>query len=106
MSDEKLDLSIIQKKVDEWIQNHGGYWPPLSMLAAVIEEMGELSREINHLEGYKPKKVQTSSYNIGEELADIIFTLTCLANHYKIDLEREFLKIMDKYTKRDSKRFS
>ncbi|MEJ2276816.1 MAG: MazG nucleotide pyrophosphohydrolase domain-containing protein [Candidatus Lokiarchaeota archaeon] len=42
---------------------------------------------------------------IGEELGDIFFTLVCLANHYEIDLEKELMKIIEKYTKRDSKRF-
>ncbi|MEJ2248395.1 MAG: MazG nucleotide pyrophosphohydrolase domain-containing protein [Candidatus Lokiarchaeota archaeon] len=75
------------------------------MLAATIEELGELSREINHLEGYKPKKGQDLNPKIGEELGDIFFTLVCLANHYEIDLEKELMKIIEKYTKRDSKRF-
>jgi len=102
---EKSSLHEIQRIVDEWINNHGGYWPPLAMLSAVIEEIGELAREINHLEGYKPKKTNEPILNLGEELADLIFALICLANYYKIDLTKEIKKVLEKYENRDSKRF-
>lgn len=98
-------LKSIQNKIDEFIRNHGGYWPPLSMLSAVMEEVGELAREINHLEGYKPKKSTDSQIDIGEELGDIIFAIICLANYYNIDLSEKINHIIDKYQKRDSTRF-
>ena len=98
-------LEEIQDKVDRWIMNHGGYWSPLSMLSAIVEEVGEVSREINHLEGFKPKKEKTRS-NLGEELADLLFSIICLANHYKIDLNSKFNIILEKYNNRDSKRFT
>jgi NTP pyrophosphatase (non-canonical NTP hydrolase) len=98
-------LKSIQDKIDEFIRNHGGYWPPLSMLSAVVEEIGELAREINHLEGFKPKKSTESKIDLGEELADIIFAIICLANYYKIDLNEKINQIIDKYQKRDSNRF-
>lgn len=55
MKKEK-SLKEIQRIIDNWIHMHGGYWPPLSMISAIMEELGELAREINSLEGYKPKK--------------------------------------------------
>ena len=98
-------LKEIQEKVDRWIMKHGGYWSPLSMLSAIVEEVGELSREINHLEGFKPKKKLHGS-DLGEELSDLLFSIICLANHYKIDLNDKFNKVLEKYNNRDSKRFT
>ncbi len=102
----KDSLNEVQKIVDNWICVHGGYWPPLSMICAIIEELGEVAREINSLEGYKPKKSKISDSNLGEELADLLFSIICIANHYKIDLGKEFNNIINKYSERDSNRFS
>ena len=103
---EEDSITIIQEKIDEFINNHGGYWPPLSMLAAIVEEVGELAREINHLERYKPKKAdKTDMRSLGEELGDIVFSVICLANFYDIKLNEEILQVLKKYQKRDSNRF-
>ncbi|MFX1393002.1 MAG: nucleotide pyrophosphohydrolase [Promethearchaeota archaeon] len=103
---EKKTLKDIQHDIDKWVQNHGGYWPPLSMLSAVIEEIGELAREINCLEGFKPKKsTEKNKKDLGEELADLIFSIICLANYYEIDLNEKIKNIFKKYSKRDSNRF-
>ena len=98
-------LKEFQHKVDDWVSNHGGYWPPLAMLGAIVEELGELAREINHCEGFKPKKFENQESKLGEELADILFSLLCIANYYKIDLNNEFEKIIKKYLERNSTRF-
>ena len=98
-------LKEIQQKVDEWITSHGGYWSPLAMLAAIMEELGELAREINCNEGFKPKKNIIKQSKLGEELGDLLFSLICLANYYKIDLNSEFKGVLTKYLERDSKRF-
>jgi NTP pyrophosphatase (non-canonical NTP hydrolase) len=95
----------IQKIVDSFILKHGGYWAPLSMLSAVMEELGEVAREINFLEGYKPKKPIRRNSNLGEELADLLFSIICIANFYKVELGEEFNKIINKYTGRDATRF-
>jgi NTP pyrophosphatase (non-canonical NTP hydrolase) len=102
---EDLSFKELQKRIDTWILNHGGYWPPLSMISAIMEEMGEVAREVNFLEGYKPKKSDKLNANLGEELADLLFSVICLANSYKIDLGKEFISIIEKYSKRDSTRF-
>ena len=99
-------LSQAQKVVDEFIGKHGGYWPPLSMIAAIMEELGEVAREVNHLEGHKPKKKENNSEKLGEELGDLLFSVCCLANYYKINLDDQLDKILQKYERRDSKRFS
>jgi len=98
-------LIEFQNLVDHWICEHGGYWSPLSMICAIMEELGEVAREINSLEGYKPKKSSIMNLNLGEELADLLFSIICIANHYKVDLGKELNKTIDKYSKRDSKRF-
>ncbi|MBY8980561.1 MAG: nucleotide pyrophosphohydrolase [Candidatus Lokiarchaeota archaeon] len=100
-----VSLKEFQKKIDNWIAHHGGYWSPLSMLSAIVEEIGELAKEINHLEGFKPKKSDKISADLGEELADVIFALICLANSYKIDISYELEAVIKKYTIRDSNRF-
>ncbi|MHA1233785.1 MAG: nucleotide pyrophosphohydrolase [Promethearchaeota archaeon] len=102
---KNISLKEFQKKIDDWIAHHGGYWPPLSMLSAIVEEIGELAKEINHLEGFKPKKSDKTTSNLGEELADVTFAIICLANSYKIDISDELEAVIKKYTIRDSKRF-
>ena len=103
---EDLSLKEYQKKIDKWILNHGGYWPPLSMFSAIVEEVGELAKEINHLEGFKPKKSGKTEIKLGEELADVIFAIICVANYYKIEINNELDLVIEKFTKRDSKRFN
>lgn len=97
-------LHKIQKDVDNWISKHGGYWPPLSMLGSIMEEVGELSREINHAEGHKPKK-KNEPLKIGEELADLLFSIICIANYYEINLGDKIKRVIHKYTQRDAERF-
>ena len=97
-------LKEFQDIIDGWITTHGGYWSPLSMMCAIVEEVGELSREINHFQGFKPKKEQSDS-DLGEEFGDLLFSIICLANHYKIDLDEKLELTIDKYDQRDSTRF-
>ena len=103
--EEKITIEELQEKIDGWILEHGDYWPPLSMLMAIMEEVGELARELNYLEGIKPKKPTERKSNIAEELADLLFSVMCLANYYNIDLNKEMKKALEKYSKRDAKRF-
>jgi NTP pyrophosphatase (non-canonical NTP hydrolase) len=106
---EKNSFSAFQKEIDKWVRKHGGYWGPLSMLAAIIEEIGELARQINHNEGYKPKKNKVKDKNndgIQEEITDVLFALICLANYYEINLEDNLRKTIKKFSQRDANRFS
>ena len=99
-------MKTVQKIVDNWInQFEEGYWSPLSMLAAVVEETGELAREINDKEGVKKKRAPDKA-NLSLELADLLFSLVCIANYYHIDLDEAFKEVMDKYTNRDMKRWT
>ncbi|REJ34723.1 MAG: nucleotide pyrophosphohydrolase [Bacillota bacterium] len=96
----------MQQQVDDWIsQFEEGYWPPLANLARLIEEVGELARELNHHFGPKTKKPTEAEGSIAEELADCLFVLVCMANSLDIDLEAAFSEMMDKYRRRDARRW-
>lgn len=100
-----LTFKEAQGKVDIWIKQFGaGYWPPLSMFASLVEEVGELGREINNIEGCKRKKSRIK--NVDLELADIFFSLICIANYFEVDLENAFLRTLGKYSRRDSTRWT
>jgi len=102
-----LEITDMQKEVDEWISRfEEGYWHPLSMMARMSEEVGELAREINHLYGQKPKKAEEKEGNLALELADILFIIICFANSLNLDIETAFKEMMDKYRKRDSQRWT
>ncbi|MCL6501146.1 MAG: nucleotide pyrophosphohydrolase [Pirellulales bacterium] len=97
----------MQADVDRWIgQFEEGYWHPLSMLAKLTEEVGELAREVNHLFGEKPKKPDEPPGDLALELADILFIIICYANSLNIDLEEAFNRTMAKYRQRDSERWT
>ncbi len=102
-----MSFADAQKDVDAWIsQFKEGYWKPLSMLARITEETGELAREINHRYGEKPKKKGEPDQEIGEEIADIVFVLLALANSLDIDMDEAFERVMQKYRTRDSDRWT
>ena len=105
MTKKKIPIDEIQYLIDDWSGQHGGYWSPLSMLGAIMEELGELAREINHIEGYKPKKTQIIENNLEEELGDLLFSIICMLNYYNIDIVDTLMKSMKKFFKRDTNRF-
>ena len=99
-------MKTIQKRVDNWSKKLDiGYWKPHEILARVIEEVGELAREINHRFGPKKKKKSEAPGNLELEIADIIFALVCLANSLNIDLDKAFEKMMNKIETRDKDRW-
>ncbi len=99
-------LRDAQRAVDDWIGRfEEGYWPPLSNLARLIEEVGELARELNHRHGHKPKKPGEPEGDLALELADILFVLIAIANEQKIDLQSAFEQVLEKYRTRDHDRF-
>jgi NTP pyrophosphatase (non-canonical NTP hydrolase) len=102
---KKLTFQEAQELTDKLVQQLGGYWPPLGMLAAITEEVGELAREINALENIKKKKPTEAKKDLGEELADVIYGVVCVANHYNIDLGESYQKILQKFQVRDKTRF-
>lgn len=101
-----MSLKIIQKQVDDWTNQYKiPYWQPHEILARLTEETGELAREVNHLYGPKKKKSEEETKELGVEMADIIFTLCCLANSKGIDLDNSFEKVMNKCYNRDNNRY-
>lgn len=101
-----MKISEAQLAVDAWIgQFKEGYWPPLSNLARLIEEVGELARELNHRYGHKPKKKDEPEQDLALELADILFVIIAIANEQNIDLEEAFRRVLEKYEVRDYNRF-
>lgn len=100
-------LSDIQHEVDQLITVdwQSTYWTPLSSLARLTEEVGELAREINHSYGEKPKKCSEEQGNVATEIGDILFILASLANSIGIDLDTAFAEAMAKYQQRDAQRW-
>jgi NTP pyrophosphatase (non-canonical NTP hydrolase) len=100
-------LREAQQRVDQWISQYKeGYFPPLTNLARLSEEVGELAREINHRFGEKTKKKEESAGDLALELADILFVVICLANSQQIDLDEAFDRMMAKVTTRDADRWT
>ncbi|MBI4540779.1 MAG: nucleotide pyrophosphohydrolase [Gemmatimonadetes bacterium] len=102
-----MDLRTAQEQVDRWIsQFEEGYWPPLANLARLMEEVGELARELNHRFGAKTKKAGEPEQDLALELADILFVLICIANEQRIDLDSAFERALEKYRVRDTGRWT
>jgi NTP pyrophosphatase (non-canonical NTP hydrolase) len=102
-----VDLKEAQARVDAWIsQFEEGYWPPLSNLARLTEEVGELARLMNHRFGHKPKKAGETDQDLALELADILFVLLVIANEQGIDLDEALARTLEKYRHRDSERWT
>jgi NTP pyrophosphatase (non-canonical NTP hydrolase) len=102
-----MDLREAQRRVDAWIsQFEEGYWPPLTNLARLTEEVGELAREMNHRFGHKPKKAEEPDQDLALELADILFVLLVIANEQGIDLDDALERVLAKYRERDSDRWT
>ena len=102
-----MSFALVQKEVDDWIsQFEEGYFAPLPMLARLTEEVGELARVLMHQYGGKKPKSGEDPGDAGEEIADAIFVLICLANSLDIDLDEKFRAMMEKYRVRDSERWT
>jgi len=102
-----MSLRDAQARVDRWIgQFEEGYFHPLTNLARLTEEVGELAREVNHRFGQKTKKPEEAPGDLGMEMADILFVLICMANREKIDLQAEFDRMMEKVEGRDAGRWT
>ena len=97
----------MQKEVDEYIsQFEEGYFPPLSMLARMTEELGELARALSHQAGFKKPKAGEEAGDVADELSDLLFVAICLANASSIDLDVSFARAMQKYRTRDAERWT
>ncbi len=100
-----MKLNILQKKVDDWIKKYGvRYFNELTNMAQLTEEVGEVARIISRVYGEQSPKKNEKINDLGEELADVLFVLICLANQTGIDLEKAFEEKLNKKTKRDKNR--
>jgi len=96
-----MEIIKAQEKVDNYIENFGGYWGELSMLARLIEEVGELSRSLNIQFGDKKSKYEGDGGKTDEEVADVLFTIIAIANKLKINLDDALNSKLGKYQQRD-----
>ena len=102
-----MSFAPLQQEVDDYIsQFQEGYFPPLSMLARMTEELGELARALSHQAGFKKPKAGEAAGDVAEELCDLLFVGICLANSSGIDLDASFAKAMNKYRVRDANRWT
>ena len=100
-----MDIKNAQLTVDNWIKNHGGrYFNELTNMAQLTEEVGEVARIIARRYGEQSEKASDVNKDLGEELADVLFVVLCLANQTGIDLQASFDKKMEVKTKRDHDR--
>ena len=101
----EISLSIAQKMVDEWIKTYEvRYFSELTNMCILTEEVGELARVIARKYGEQSFKKSDEKVEMGEEMADILWVLLCLANQTGINLEDEFKKSLEKKTRRDKDR--
>ncbi len=105
MATEPLTIAGAQAAVDEWIRAHGGYWEPLAQLARLMEEVGEVAREINHRYGPKRKKSAEAERALADELGDLLSIVIATANTVGVDLDAALRASLEKYTAWDVHRY-
>lgn len=105
MNQEQFTLQTAQAKVDEWIKTHGvRYFSELTNMALLSEEVGELARIIARRFGEQSFKAGEERVDLGDEMADVLFVLICLANQTGTDLNAAFTRNLEKKTGRDAER--
>ncbi len=105
MNEENKPLSAVQEEVDAWIKEFGvRYFNELTNMAQLTEEVGEVARIIARRYGEQSEKESDKSKNLGEELADVLFVVVCLANQTGVDLQSAWENRMTSKTSRDKDR--
>lgn len=100
-----MEIKEAQKIVDDWIKTFGvRYFNELTNMAMLTEEVGEVARIIARRYGEQSEKESDKNKDLGDEMADVMFVLICLANQTGVDLEAALRKNLDKKTQRDSTR--
>jgi len=100
-----LTVKDLQKQVDEWITTVGvRYFNELTNMVMLTEEVGELARIVARRYGEQSEKESDKNKDIGDEMADVLWVLVCLANQTGVDLEEAFKKNLEKKNNRDSTR--
>lgn len=100
-----LTIAAAQKIVDDWINEYGvRYFDELTNTAMLMEEVGEVARIMARRYGEQSEKESDKNKELGDEMADVLFVLICLANQTGIDLEEAMRKNLEKKTNRDATR--
>lgn len=100
-----MNIEDAQKAVDEWIKEHGvRYFNELTNMAQLTEEVGEVARIIARRYGEQSEKESDKEKDLGEELADVVFVVLCLANQTGVNLQEAFNRKLEVKTKRDKNR--
>jgi NTP pyrophosphatase (non-canonical NTP hydrolase) len=100
-----MTLHEAQQQVDEWIKTHGvRYFNELTNMALLTEEVGEVARIMSRRYGEQSEKESDRNKDLGEEMADVLWVLICLANQTGVDLTQAFKKNLEKKTLRDKDR--
>ncbi len=100
-----MNIQNAQQAVDEWIKTHGvRYFNELTNMAQLTEEVGEVARIIARRYGEQSEKETDKNKDLGEELADVLFVVLCLANQTGIDLQKAFDAKLQLKSKRDHDR--
>ena len=102
---EEITIKKAQKMVDKWVKTLGvRYFNELTNMAILTEEVGEVARIMARKFGEQSNKKSDIKYELADELADVVFVLICIANQTGIDLEKAFIKNIDKKSNRDAQR--
>jgi NTP pyrophosphatase (non-canonical NTP hydrolase) len=100
-----MTLTEAQSTVDQWIKTFGvRYFNELTNMAMLTEEVGEVARIIARRYGEQSEKESDKAIDLGDEMADVLFVLICLANQTGVDLTKALKANLDKKTKRDATR--
>jgi NTP pyrophosphatase (non-canonical NTP hydrolase) len=100
-----MTVADLQKKVDDWIKDHGvRYFNELTNTAILMEEVGELARIMSRKYGEQSFKAGEDASSLADEMADVLFVLTCMANQTGVDLTDAIKKNLEKKTNRDKDR--
>lgn len=100
-----VTLKIAQEQVDEWIKKHGvRYFNEMTNMAILTEEVGEVARIMARRYGEQSEKESDKNKDLGDEMADVLWVLICLANQTGVDLTEAFQKNLEKKSQRDSEK--
>src|SRR6478752_4759205 len=100
-----MTIQDAQSQVDQWIKTHGvRYFNELTNMAMLTEEVGEVARIMARRYGEQSEKESDKDKDLGEEMADVLWVLICLANQTGVDLTKAFKKNLEKKTERDKDR--
>lgn len=100
-----MTLDDLQNTVDGWIKTNGvRYFDELTNTTILMEEVGEVARIMSRRYGEQSEKESDKNKDLGDELADVIFVVSCIANQTGINLEEAIRKNLDKKTRRDAER--